>query len=210
MSDPQSPPNDRGLAGKVAIVTGGGAPDDGIGNGRAAAILLARAGARVLGVDILREAAEQTVAMIEQEGGSAAAFVADVADEPQCRALVDAAIGQFGRLDLLDNNVGIGGRGSVVDTAVEDWRRIMQVNVDSMFLVSRFAIPAMIESGDGGAIVNVSSISACPARWRSSPAAAPRMTGSAMAAPRRSCWRAPGPACWASTSCARQPSRPLQ
>jgi NAD(P)-dependent dehydrogenase (short-subunit alcohol dehydrogenase family) len=160
MSDPQSPPNDRGLAGKVAIVTGGGAPDDGIGNGRAAAMLLARAGARVLVVDILREAAEQTVAMIEQEGGSAAAFVADVADEPQCRALVDAAIGQFGRLDLLDNNVGIGGRGSVVDTAVEDWRRIMQVNVDSMFLVSRHAIPAMIDTAGGGAIVNVSSISA--------------------------------------------------
>src|ERR1700732_3859706 len=149
-----------GLEGKVAIVTGGGAADDGIGNGRAAAILLARAGARVLVVDILREAAEQTVAMIEQEGGSAAAFVADVADEPQCRALVDAAIGQFGRLDLLDNNVGIGGRGSVVDTAVEDWRRIMQVNVDSMFLVSRHAIPAMIDTAGGGAIVNVSSISA--------------------------------------------------
>jgi NAD(P)-dependent dehydrogenase (short-subunit alcohol dehydrogenase family) len=130
MSDPQPHPDDRGLAGKVAIVTGGGAPDDGIGNGRAAAIL--RAGARVLVVDILREAAEQTVAMIEQEGGSAAAFVADVADERQCRALVDAAIGQFGRLDLLDNNVGIGGRGSIVDTAVEDWRRIMRVNVDRM------------------------------------------------------------------------------
>jgi NAD(P)-dependent dehydrogenase (short-subunit alcohol dehydrogenase family) len=160
MSDPQSPSDDRGLSGKVAIVTGGGAPDDGIGNGRAAAILLGRAGARVLVVDILREAAEQTVAMIEQQGGSAAAFVADVADEQQCRALVDAAIGQFGRLDLLDNNVGIGGRGSVVDTAVEDWRRIMRVNVDSMFLVSRHAIPAMIETASGGAIVNVSSISA--------------------------------------------------
>ncbi|HYU14106.1 MAG TPA: SDR family oxidoreductase [Stellaceae bacterium] len=160
MSDSQSHPDDRGLAGKVAIVTGGGAPDGGIGNGRAAAILLARAGARVLVVDILREAAEQTVAMIETEGGSAAAFVADVADERQCRALVETAVGQFGRLDLLDNNVGIGGRGSVVDTAVEDWRRIMQVNVDSMFLVSRHAIPAMIDTAGGGAIVNVSSISA--------------------------------------------------
>jgi NAD(P)-dependent dehydrogenase (short-subunit alcohol dehydrogenase family) len=114
----------------------------------------------VLVVDILREAAEQTVAMIAEEGGTAAPFVADVADERQCRALVDAAIGQFGRLDLLDNNVGIGGRGSVVDTAVEDWRRIMRVNVDSMFLVSRHAIPAMIETAGGGDIVNVSSISA--------------------------------------------------
>jgi NAD(P)-dependent dehydrogenase (short-subunit alcohol dehydrogenase family) len=160
MSDPPSTAEDLGLSGRVAIVTGGGAPDDGIGNGRAAAILLARAGARVLVVDIIAEAAEQTVAMIAKEGGTAAPFTADVTDEGQCRALVDAALARFGRLDLLDNNVGIGGRGSVVDTPVADWRRIMQVNVDSMFLVSRFGIPAMIETAGGGAIVNVSSISA--------------------------------------------------
>src|SRR5204862_718201 len=122
--------------------------------------LLARAGARVLVVDIIPEAAEQTVAMIVREGGTAAAFVADVVDEAQCRAIVDAALARFGRLDLLDNNVGIGGRGTVVDTAVADWRRIMQVNVDSTFLVSRVAIPAMIETAGGGAIVNVTSIPA--------------------------------------------------
>jgi NAD(P)-dependent dehydrogenase (short-subunit alcohol dehydrogenase family) len=160
MSDAQAARDEFGLNGKVAIVTGGGAPDEGIGNGRAAAILLARSGAKVLVVDLVREAAEQTVAMIAKEGGVAVPFVADVTDEGQCRALVEATVKQWGRLDLLDNNVGIGGRGSVVDTRVEDWRRIMQVNVDSMFLVSRFAIPAMVESGGGGAIVNVSSISA--------------------------------------------------
>ena len=75
-------------------------------------------------------------------------------------ALVEAAVEQFGRLDLLDNNVGIGARGSVVDTPVEDWQRVMRINVDSMFLVSRYAIPAMIETAGRGAIVNVSSISA--------------------------------------------------
>src|SRR5213593_4772212 len=150
MSDAQHDKDSRGLGGKVAIVTGGGAPDDGIGNGRAAAILLARAGARVLVVDIVPEAAEETVQMIAKEGGTASAFVADVTDEAQCRAIVDAALARFGRLDLLDNNVGIGGRGTVVDTAVADWRRIMQVNVDSMFLVSRFAIPAMIATAGGG------------------------------------------------------------
>ena len=144
MSDPQSPDllpgaDDLGLSGKVAIVTGGGAPDDGIGNGRAAAMLLARAGARVLVVDIVAEAAAQTVAMIEAEGGTAAPFVADVVDEAQCRALVEEALHRFGRLDLLDNNVGIGGRGSVVDTAVADWRRIMQVNVDRMCATPYFA-----------------------------------------------------------------------
>src|SRR5436853_6782151 len=91
MSDPARAADDLGLAGKVAIVTGGGAPDDGIGNGRAAAILLARAGAKVLVVDIIREAAEQTVAMIHNEGGEAVPFVADVSDEAQCRALVETA-----------------------------------------------------------------------------------------------------------------------
>jgi NAD(P)-dependent dehydrogenase (short-subunit alcohol dehydrogenase family) len=114
----------------------------------------------VLVVDIEHEAAEQTVKMIEAEGGAALPFVADVVDEAQCKALVDATLKAFGRLDLLDNNVGIGGRGSVVDTPVDLWRKIMQVNVDSMFLVSRYAIPAMIETAGGGAIVNVSSISA--------------------------------------------------
>jgi NAD(P)-dependent dehydrogenase (short-subunit alcohol dehydrogenase family) len=160
MSDGARVEDDLGLAGKVAIVTGGGAPDDGIGNGRAAAILLARAGAKVLVVDIVREAAEQTVQMIEAEGGIAVPFVADVVDEAQCKALVEEAVGRWGRLDVLDNNVGIGGRGSVVDTPVDLWHKVMQVNVDSMFLVSRHAIPAMVETAGGGAIVNVSSISA--------------------------------------------------
>ncbi|HTZ38349.1 MAG TPA: glucose 1-dehydrogenase [Stellaceae bacterium] len=149
-----------GIAGKVAIVTGGGAPDDGIGNGRAAAILLARSGAKVLVVDIAPEPAEATVRMIKAEGGTALAHVADVADEGQCAGVVAAALNAWGRLDLLDNNVGIGGRGSVVDTPLEVWRDVMRVNVDSMFYVSRHAIPAMVETAGGGAIVNVSSISA--------------------------------------------------
>jgi NAD(P)-dependent dehydrogenase (short-subunit alcohol dehydrogenase family) len=160
MSNDFRPENDLGLAGRVAIVTGGGAPDDGIGNGRAAALLLARSGAKVMVVDIVREAAEQTVSMIAAEGGLAAPFVADVANETQCKGLIDATIKEFGRLDLLDNNVGIGGRGTVVDTPIDQWRRIMQVNVDSMFFVSRYAIPAMVGTANGGAIVNVSSISA--------------------------------------------------
>jgi len=149
-----------GLSGKVAIVTGGGAAGDGIGNGRAAAILLARAGAKVLVVDRDEKPAARTVEMITREGGTAAAHAADMTDEAQCRAMVEAAVDRFGRLDCLDNNVGIGGRGSVVDMAPDDWRRIMQVNVDTMFLAARHAIPAMIRTADGGAIVNVSSISA--------------------------------------------------
>ena len=149
-----------GLEGKVAIVTGAGAAGDGVGNGRAAAILLARAGARVLVVDREVELAERTVRMIAEEGGNAHAFGADVTDETQCRALVDAAVSTFGRLDLLDNNVGIASTGSVVEEDPETWRRLMQVNVESMFLVARHAIPAMLDTARGGAIVNVASIAA--------------------------------------------------
>ncbi|MBK9344382.1 MAG: SDR family oxidoreductase [Dehalococcoidia bacterium] len=149
-----------GLRDRVAIVTGGGAAGDGIGNGRAAAMLLARAGASVFVVDRKLELAESTVEMILAEGGQAAAFAADVTDEAACRILVEAAVARFGRLDLLDNNVGIGSRGSVVEESADAWRRVMQVNVESMFLVSKYAIPAMVASGGGGAIVNVASISA--------------------------------------------------
>lgn len=154
------PQDDAGLAGKVAIVTGGGSAGDGIGNGRAAAILLARAGTRVLVVDRQLDLAERTVQMIAAEGGTAIAWAADVTDENQCHDMVSAALEQFGRLDFLDNNVGIGSRGSVVETDPDVWRRVMLVNVESMFLASRHAIPAMIKTAGGGAIVNVASISA--------------------------------------------------
>jgi NAD(P)-dependent dehydrogenase (short-subunit alcohol dehydrogenase family) len=152
--------DDMGLTGKVAIVTGGGAAGDGIGNGRAACILLARAGASVLVVDRDLALAERTVAMIAAEGGIAAAAAYDVTVSAQCKAMVDDAVARWGRLDLLDNNVGIGSRGSVVEESEETWHRVMNVNVDSMFLTGKHAIPAMIRTAGGGAIVNVSSISA--------------------------------------------------
>lgn len=148
-----------GLSGKVAIVAGGGARDDGIGNGRASAILLARAGARVFVVDRDEPLAARTVEMIAAEGGEAAAHGADLTQEDQCEAMVAEAIKRFGRLDVLDNNIGIGSSASVVDESAANWQRVMRINVEAMFLTSKFAIPAMAESG-GGAIVNISSISA--------------------------------------------------
>jgi len=154
------PEDDAGLAGKVAIIAGGGAAGDGIGNGRAAAILLARAGTRVLVVDRELALAERTVAMIAADGGTAAAHRADLTDNAQAREMVAAALDRFGRLDFLDNNVGIGSRGSVVDEDPEAWRRVMQVNVEPMFLAAKHAIPAMIKTAKRGAIVNISSISA--------------------------------------------------
>ena len=151
---------DSGLAGKVAIVSGGGAAGDGIGNGRAAAILLARAGTKVLVGDVDLRLAERTVEMIRAEGGTAAALAGDVTREDDCKRMVEAAADHWGRLDFLDNNVGIGSRGSVVDEKLEDYRRVMQINVESMFLLCKHAIPVMIKTARGGAIVNISSISA--------------------------------------------------
>jgi len=151
--------DDWGLRSKVAVVMGGGAAGAGIGNGRAAAILLARAGTKVLVVDRVLDLAEQTVAMIKEQGGEAVALAADITRDEDCATVVKSALDRFGRLDFLDNNVGIGSRGSVVDDSQENWRRVMQVNVETMFLASKHAIPAMVRGG-GGAIVNVSSISA--------------------------------------------------
>jgi NAD(P)-dependent dehydrogenase (short-subunit alcohol dehydrogenase family) len=147
------------LDGKVAIVTGAGSRAEGIGNGRAAAVLFAREGAKVLLVDREPEVAEATLTMIEEDGGEAAVFQADVTAPEDCHAMVADAVDRWGQLDILHNNVGIGGRGSVVEMELEDWERIMHVNVTGMMLASKYTIPAMKESG-GGAIVNISSIAA--------------------------------------------------
>jgi len=147
------------LAGKVAIVTGAGSRSEGIGNGRAAAVLFAREGAKVLLVDQGRAAADETLRMIRDEGGEAAVFAADVTRGEECRAMVEEAVRRWGRLDVLDNNVGIGGRATVVDVDEKDWEHLMRVNVTSMMLTSKHAVPAMAQGG-GGAIINISSISA--------------------------------------------------
>jgi NAD(P)-dependent dehydrogenase (short-subunit alcohol dehydrogenase family) len=147
------------LAGKVAIVTGAGSRAEGIGNGRATAVLFAREGARVLCVDREKDKAEATRAMIAGEGGEAAVFECDVTRSGDCRAMVDEAVRRWGRLDILDNNVGIGGRATVVEVEEGDWDHMMRVNVTSMMLTSKHAIPVMAKGG-GGAIVNISSISA--------------------------------------------------
>lgn len=143
----------------MAIVTGAGARDDGVGNGRAAALLLAASGAKVLCVDRDLTLAERTTQMITSAGHTAQAYAADVTQLSNCEAMVAMALTTWGRLDVLDNNVGIGSRGSVVEEEPDRWRRVMEVNVESMFLSSKAAIPAMLASG-GGAIVNIASISA--------------------------------------------------
>ena len=145
------------LEGKVAIVTGAGSSGDGIGNGKATAVLFAREGAKVLLVDAVNARAEETLIMIKEEGGEASVFQADVTSAEECRHMVDVAVERYGRVDILDNNVGISQSGTVVEVSEEDWDRVMTVNVKTMVLASKAAIPKMIEGG-GGAIINISSI----------------------------------------------------
>lgn len=146
-------------SGRVAVVGGGGAAGDGIGNGRAAALLLAREGASVVVVDRVVELAEATASMIEREGGTAIAVGADVTSEDDTRRIVDTALDRFGRVDWLVNNVGVGSEGSILETDPPAWERVMRINVSSAYHLSRAVIPAMVAHG-GGSIVNISSISA--------------------------------------------------
>ncbi|MCH2504354.1 MAG: SDR family oxidoreductase [Chloroflexota bacterium] len=145
------------LEGKVAIVTGAGSSGPGVGNGKATSLLFAREGARVLLVDATLERAEETQRMIQEEGGKASVFQGDMTSRDDCQAMADAAMERYGRLDILDNNVGMSMRGTVVDVSEDDWDRIIAVNVKSMIFASGAAIPYMKESG-GGSIINISSI----------------------------------------------------
>lgn len=149
---------DRSLQGRVAIVTGAGSRAEGIGNGRAAAILLARDGARVLLIDAVEAWAEKTREMILHEGGEAAVSVCDVGRDEDCQAAVADAARRWGRVDILVNNVGIGGpQGTAVDLDLQAWDQALRINVTSMMLMARHAIPHMQAQGKG-AIVNVASV----------------------------------------------------
>ena len=145
------------LAGKVAIVTGAGSSGPGVGTGKAASILFAREGASVILADRSEAAAVETMAAIEEEGGTASVFQGDVTSAKDCEAMAEAAVERYGGLHILFNNVGITGPGSVVDVSEEDWDQVMNVNLKSMMLTSKYAMPKMEEAG-GGSIINVSSI----------------------------------------------------
>jgi NAD(P)-dependent dehydrogenase (short-subunit alcohol dehydrogenase family) len=147
------------MKGKVAIVTGAGSRAEGIGNGRAAAVLMAREGASVALLDSVAEWAEATRAMIAEAGGTSMVVTCDVADEAQAAAAVRRTVEEWGRLDILVNNVGIAGPpGSAVDVDIAEWERALRVNVTSMVIMAKYAIPEMVRSGDGGSIVNLSSV----------------------------------------------------
>jgi NAD(P)-dependent dehydrogenase (short-subunit alcohol dehydrogenase family) len=145
------------LKGKVAMVVGAGSVGPGWGNGKATAVTFAREGAQVFCVDRNAAAAEETVNIIAGEGGKATAFTADVSKAADVEAMVAACIKAYGRIDVLDNNVGIAEVGSVVDFPEAEWDRVFAVNLKSAFLAMKHVIPIMVEHG-GGSVINISSI----------------------------------------------------
>jgi len=149
------------LAGKVAVVMGGGqTPGDTIGNGRATAVLFAREGARVVVVDRRGAAAEETVAQIAGEGGTATAVEADATREADVAALFARCVEQHGRIDVLHNNVGVGGGDAgPAHVDLDAWDRILAVNLKSVVVPCKHVLPVMRRQG-AGAIVNISSIAA--------------------------------------------------
>jgi meso-butanediol dehydrogenase / (S,S)-butanediol dehydrogenase / diacetyl reductase len=142
------------LAGKVAIVTGGGS-----GLGRAGALALARAGARVAVTDLSRDAAESAAGAIASAGGDTIALACDAGESSSVQAMVAQVAERCGRIDVLYNNAGIAPVGedvSVADMADEVWERVLRINLTSVFLCSKYAIPHIARAG-GGAIVNTAS-----------------------------------------------------
>ena len=151
--------NGSRLSDKVAVVTGAGATGSGdfVGVGQAISILFSRQGARVVLVDREERNAEATLAMIRKEGGEASVFAGDVTSNADMRDMAEAARSRYGNVNVLVNNVGINGPGSVTDVDLDFWDTVLDVNLKSVMLCSRYTIPQMIEAG-GGSIINISSI----------------------------------------------------
>lgn len=141
------------LKDKVAIISGGGS-----GFGEVTAHLFAREGAAVMLADINGDAAQAVAGSIVAESGQAAWARTDVTSSSSVEAMVQAALKQFGRVDILFNNAGIEGFGTVIDTEESAWERIFAVHVRGAYLCSKYALLAMIEGGRGGSVVNVSSV----------------------------------------------------
>lgn len=145
------------LQDRVAIVVGAGSSGPGWGNGKATAVTFAREGAKVFCVDRVLAAAEETAGLIAAEGGTAVAHACDASKNAEVKAMVEACLARWGRIDVLDNNVGISRDGGPVELDEADWDVVFDVNVKSFFLTCKHVLPVMERQGKG-AIVNVSSI----------------------------------------------------
>jgi len=145
------------LSDKVALIVGAGSIGPGWGNGKATATLFAREGAKVVCADRDLDAATETASIIKREGGTATAVRCDVTSHDDIKAMVAAAMETYGRIDVLDNNVGIAEVGGVVELPEERWDFVHDVNLKSAFLTMKHVIPIMQVQGKGS-IINISSI----------------------------------------------------
>ena len=145
------------LAGRTALVFGAGSAGPGWGNGKAAAVLYAREGARVVAVDLNEAAAAETQAIITDEGGTAIALAGNVTRAGDIDAVIARTLAEFGRIDVLHNNVGITDMGGLDEITEERWKRVMDINLTGVFLTCKAVVPVMLRQG-GGAIINISSI----------------------------------------------------
>jgi NAD(P)-dependent dehydrogenase (short-subunit alcohol dehydrogenase family) len=140
------------LKGRVALITGAGS-----GIGRAIALLFAREGAKIVVADISEADGEKSVELIKKADGEGVFVKGDVSKAEVARRMTDAAVGEYGRLDILCNNAGIESVGTVVDVGEEKWDKVINVNLKGAFLCSKYAIPKIIESG-GGVVINIASV----------------------------------------------------
>lgn len=147
---------------KRVVVVGAGSCGEGWGNGKAAAVLYAREGARVVAVDQNMAAAEETQRLIRDEGGICEPVIADITRPEDVARLVEAAMDHYGGIDVLHNNVGITMTGGPVETSEEDWERLVRINQTGVFLTCKHVLPVMTRQRSGS-IVNISSIAAL--RW---------------------------------------------
>ena len=146
------------LAGKIALIVGAGCVGPGWGNGRAACVLFARAGAKIFAVDKDQDSMTETVARVREAGGEIKTHLCDATDNAQVAAMVAACKAAFGRIDVLLNNVGGSAAGGAAEISEQSWDSQMDYNLKTVFLACRHVIPVMIEQG-GGAIVNTASSS---------------------------------------------------
>jgi NAD(P)-dependent dehydrogenase (short-subunit alcohol dehydrogenase family) len=151
------------LEGKIAVIVGAGqSPGEGIGNGRATTLRFAQEGARILAVDRLMAAAEETASMVVQAGGECAPFAADVTKEETLAAAVGAARARWGRIDILHNNVGVsiaGGDKPLEELTEEAFDRVCAINLRGTIMACKHVLPIMRRQR-AGAIVNISSVAA--------------------------------------------------
>ena len=145
------------LKDKVALVLGAGSVGEGVGNGRAICAVFAREGAKLAGVDVNLAAAEETAQLVAGEGGRMLSLAADVTREAELRRAIDATLAEYGRIDVLVNNVGGSIPGGPEEITPEDWHAQFHHNLHYVYLSIRMVAPIMVKQG-GGAIVNLSSI----------------------------------------------------